>query len=266
MVRYTSFLLLVNLRTKVKSAVHLNGIILFGISLPVTSPLTHFTQPTSLRTIELITMAFITPIRASARDSPLLSQPSARPRIALTFGDPAGIGPELAVKLLADPKNQEKADIFVLADLLEVNAAALAAGVNISIVDVAGSDGVQVLDDGSAPSEAIKIREVSTQAGERALHQLKRAVKLANEGKVDAIVFTPLNKTSLHLAGMHEDDELRWFAKYLNHDGVTSEINITKGLWTSRVTSHIGIKDVAARVKAERVTESIELLSTLLYV
>ena len=63
--------------------------------------------------------------------------------------------------------------------------------------------------------------------------------------EVGAIVFTPLNKTSLHLGGMTEEDELRWFAKELHCDGVTSEINIIPGLWTARVTSHIGIRDVA---------------------
>ena len=99
----------------------------------------------------------------------------------------------------------------------------------------------------------IRIGEVSKEAGQRTLHQLQRAIRLANDGKVDATVFTPLNKTSLHLAGMGDEDELRWFAKHLNHDGVTSEINIIKGLWTSRVRSHVGVKDVAARVKAQGV-------------
>lgn len=184
----------------------------------------------------------------------------------MTLGDPAGIGPELAVKVLASPENRKHADILVLADRSEITSAASAAGVHVPIVEVAGPDGVQALDDGSAPFQAIKVGEVSKEAGQRTFHQLQRAMRLANEGVVDAIVFMPLNKTSLHMAGMHEEDELRWFAKQLNHDGVTSEINIIEGLWSSRVTSHIGIKDVAARVNAQVVADSIELLHHLLYV
>jgi 4-hydroxy-L-threonine phosphate dehydrogenase PdxA len=205
-------------------------------------------------------------LSASLTDSSHDRQPSLRPRIAITLGDHAGVGPELAAKLLADPQNREKADIFVLADLAEVKAAAFVAGVTIPISDVAGPNGVKVLDDGSTPTTPIQVGEVSKEAGERALYQLKRAVAMANKGEVDAIVFTPLNKTSLHMAGMQEEDELRWFAKYLKHYGVTSEINIIDGLWTARVTSHVGIKDVAAIITARAVTGAIELLNVLLYV
>lgn len=87
---------------------------------------------------------------------------------------------------------------------------------------------------------------------------------MAREGDVDAIVFMPLNKTSLHMAGMEEEDELRWFAKELGHTGPTSELNILDGLWTARVTSHIGIKDVASSVTAETVEAAIQLLDGVL--
>lgn len=182
------------------------------------------------------------------------------------MGDPAGIGPELAAKLLADPQNYHKANIYVLADLSEVRAAEKTAGVSIPIVDVAGPEGVQVLDDGTAPSEPIPLGKESKEAGERAMHQLKRAVAMANRNEVDAIVFTPLNKTSMHWGGMNEEDELQWFAKYLSHNGMTSEINITGDIWTARVTSHVGIKDVASKVTKKGVLDTIELLNRLLYV
>ena len=184
----------------------------------------------------------------------------------MTLGDAAGIGPELAAKLLADPQNRQKANLYVLADLSEVRAAEFMAGVTIPIVDVAGPEGVQVLDDGTAPSTPIPIGKESKEAGERAMHQLTRAVAMANRGEVDAIVFTPLNKTSMHWGGMIEEDELRWFAKYLNHDGVTSEINITRGIWTARVTSHVAINEVASRISKKGVADAIELLNRLLYV
>jgi len=187
-----------------------------------------------------------------------------RPKIALTLGDPAGIGPELAAKLLANPDNLNKAEIYVLADRSELDAAAAVAGVQIPLADEPAPGFAVLLDDNSAPSTPIPPQQVSKEAGERTLHQLRRAMKLANEGKVGAIVFTPLNKTSLSLGGMHEEDELRWFAKELNYEGTTSEINIIKDIWTARVTSHIAIKDVAARVTSTGTVNAIELLRTLL--
>lgn len=185
-----------------------------------------------------------------------------RPRVAMTLGDPAGIGPELIAKLLSNADNLEKADIVVLADRSEVaSAAADAGGVHIAISEVAGPHSVQVLDDTTAVS--IPRAEVSKAGGERCLYQFRRGLAMAQRGEVDAIVFAPLNKSSLHLAGMTEEDELRWFANQLHFKGTTSEINIAGSLWTARVTSHIGIEKVAGLINKQSTLNAIELLNRL---
>lgn len=189
---------------------------------------------------------------------------SRRPRVAVTFGDPAGIGPELIAKVLSNRQNLEKAEIFVLGDRSELESAIQAAGgVEVPIADKAGQHGVQILDDGSAPSRETVLSEVSKEGGERCLHQLRRGLELAKAGEIDAIVFAPLNKTSLHLAGMTEEDELRWFAKQLAYTGTTSEINIAGPLWTARVTSHVGLEKVAGMITKESTLKAIELLHQL---
>ncbi|KAK2610043.1 hypothetical protein N8I77_003502 [Diaporthe amygdali] len=190
---------------------------------------------------------------------------SRRPRVAVTLGDPAGIGPEIVAKLLNDPKNTQNADIFLLADQTELDSAIQAAGnVEVPISHKADSDGIRLLDDRSASSfGTIPAREASRPAGQRTIHQLRRAVELARNGHVDAIVFAPLNKSSLKAAGMHEEDELRWFAKQLSFTGTTSEINICGDLWTARVTSHVGIEKVAGLVTKESTLKAIELLHRL---
>lgn len=202
---------------------------------------------------------------------PHSTKPLARPAIAITMGDPAGVGPELAARLLANPANRAKADIYVLADRSEVEAAAKVVGVEIPMTsDRPSTSAVCVLDDGTAPAAgSIPMREVSKAAGDRAMYQLNRALAMAKQGTIGGIVFTPLNKTSMHLAGMREEDELRWFAKSLQYDGTTSEINILSGgkenLWTARVTSHIPMRDVADNVKEAKVVSVIQLLHQLLY-
>lgn len=188
-----------------------------------------------------------------------------RPRVAVTLGDPAGIGPEVIAKLLSNTRNIQNADIFLLADKSELDGAIKAAGgVEVPISPTAGPDGVQILDDVSASSYgSIPAQQASKAAGQRTIHQLRRAVELARNGQVDAIVFAPLNKSSLKAAGMHEEDELRWFAKQLSFTGTTSEINICGGLWTARVTSHVGIEKVAGLVTEESTLKAIELLHRL---
>lgn len=188
-----------------------------------------------------------------------------RPRVALTFGDPAGIGPELAAKLLSNKSNLATADILILADRQELEAAeAAAGGVKIPLSTAAGPDGAQLLNDNTAAEcGRIPPSQVTKAAGERSMHQLRRAVHLAKTGEVDAIVFAPLNKSSLKLAGMHEEDELRWFAKQLDFLGTTSEINISENLWTARVTSHVGVEKVAGLVTRQSTVRAIELLHKL---
>jgi 4-hydroxythreonine-4-phosphate dehydrogenase len=189
---------------------------------------------------------------------------SPRPRIALTLGDPAGIGPELAAKLLARPETLQSAEVYVLADATELQVAANIAGVQIPLADEPAPGYAVLLDDHSAPAEPIPAQQVSVEAGRRVMHQLTRALKLANEGAIDAILFTPLNKTSLKLAGMNHEDELRWFAHELGHEGVTSELNVLEDLTTARVTSHIPLSAVAEHIKAPAVTAAIELLNETL--
>lgn len=187
-----------------------------------------------------------------------------RPRVAITLGDPAGIGPELIAKLLSKPENLEKADVVVLADRTEFTAALSDAGnPHVPISDVSGPGVVQILDDHSLRDQEFTRAEVSKEGGKRCMHQLQRGLDLAQAGEIDAIVFGPLNKTSLKLAGMTEEDELRWFAKQLKHEGTTSEINIAGPLWTGRVTSHIGIEEVAAKITKESTLKAIELLHRL---
>ncbi|KAL5360637.1 hypothetical protein BJX96DRAFT_175490 [Aspergillus floccosus] len=188
-----------------------------------------------------------------------------RPRIAVTMGDPSGIGPELVAKLLANPKNRQRVDIVLLADESELRSAiADAGGVDVPISsEAAGPNAIHILDDNSAASFLSTRGEVSKSSGARSIHQLKRALELAQASDIDAIVFAPLNKSSLKLAGMKEEDELRWFANQLDFQGSTSEINIAGPLWTSRVTSHIGLEEVAPRITKETTLRAIELLYRL---
>ncbi|KAG9255300.1 4-hydroxythreonine-4-phosphate dehydrogenase [Emericellopsis atlantica] len=188
-----------------------------------------------------------------------------RPRIAVTLGDPSGVGPELIAKLLSNTKNHQRADILLLADDSEVQSAIRdAGGLHIPVtVESASAHGIQILDDGTAPNYTTVRGEVSRDAGARSLHQLRRALALVQAGQVDAILFAPLNKSSLKATGMTEEDELRWFAHQLRFTGKTSEINIAGALWTARVTSHIGVQDVAARITTENTLQAIELAHRL---
>ncbi|GAB3597502.1 4-hydroxythreonine-4-phosphate dehydrogenase PdxA [Microbacterium tumbae] len=100
--------------------------------------------------------------------------------------------------------------------------------------------------------------------GRWALAGLERALELRADGRVSGLQFGPLNKTSLHLGGMTEPDEMRWFEARLGAAASASEINVSTTFWTSRVTSHVALRDVPDLVTPESVRDSVLLLHGLL--
>jgi 4-hydroxythreonine-4-phosphate dehydrogenase len=193
--------------------------------------------------------------------------PNARPRIAMLLGDPAGIGPELIARLLADPAARRDADILLVADRAEFEAGMRVAGCKIDYrcTDAAGpldfSAGLPLLYDYRGATAGAFERGVAAPKGGRySLDTLAVALDLTRRGATDAILFGPLNKSSLHLAGMGHNDELHWFAEQLGYTGRFCEFNVLDGLWTSRVTSHIPLKEVAANITEEGVVGAIRLI------
>jgi 4-hydroxythreonine-4-phosphate dehydrogenase len=113
-------------------------------------------------------------------------------------------------------------------------------------------------------SEDIQIAQVSEAGGRASLRGLDCAVDLTTAGIVDAILFGPFNKSSLHLGGMDVEDEHRYIAKYLGFTGYHSEINMLDELITTRVTSHIALKDVVANINQDNVIDAINLANDTL--
>lgn len=192
-----------------------------------------------------------------------VSAQAPRPRLAMTLGDLSGVGPELAMKLISSPDNRAQADIVLLASQAEVDRFAGEVGVEIPVADQP-EPGRVVLAGSKLADQPIERGVASVAGGKRVMSDLLDCLGLFKQGRVDSIMFLPLNKSALHDAGMHEEDELRWFAKELNYTGTTSELNFAGNLTTSRVTSHCAISEVPARINARSVFEAIRLLNEVI--
>lgn len=186
-----------------------------------------------------------------------------RVRLALTLGDLSGVGPELAMKLLAKSENRERADIRLLASQDEVDQFSKEIGVEIP-TSTKPEVGKVTLVGSKFADQPVERGVESIEGGRRVMSDLLDCIELFKNNEVDSIMFLSLNKTALHDAGMHEEDELRWFAKELDYDGTTSELNFTQNLTTSRVTSHCSIAEVPARINARSVYEAIKLLDDVI--
>lgn len=180
------------------------------------------------------------------------------PKIALLLGDPAGVGPELVAKLLADPVSGQ-ADITIVGDRRELDAGMTVAGTHTAVGEAAAPGRPRLVDHPFTGD--LRRGTESAESGRYIFETLRIALDLARKGEADALCFGPLNKTSLHLAGMTHEDELRWFAAELGFHGPTSELNVLDELWTSRVTSHVPMKDVAGLLTAEKIAGAVTLLA-----
>ena len=171
-----------------------------------------------------------------------------KPVIALFTGDPAGIGPELVAKLLGDPATHARADIVLIG-----NRAGFVGAPEVPVHPWAGLD---------AP--AFERGVVSEKNGRFMLDALTVGARLVVEGRADALCFAPLNKGALRAGGMHHEDEMRWFAELLGHTGACGELNVLENLWTSRVTSHVPLKEVSGLLSADKVAEAIVMITLAL--
>lgn len=187
-----------------------------------------------------------------------------KPRIAIIPGDPSGIGPELIAKLLDAEGVTEAADIVLVGDAHLWNMGAAQAGLPVPLAEVSEdavgeTSGLSWLPMDTIAPEEVSIAEVTVAGGASSLRCLDKALDLAQAGKVDGVLFGPFNKSALTSAGLNAEDEHRYMARYLGFTGYHSEINVLDDLMTTRVTSHIGLRDVAGRISAEAVEKAITL-------
>ena len=136
--------------------------------------------------------------------------------------------------------------------------------VDIETNDWSGMDGFAHHAMSTIDPEEIRVAEVTEAGGTSVLRTLDRALDLTTRGSLDAVVFAPFNKAAMHLAGLGHDDELHYMAEKLQVEGYISELNTLDGMWTSRVTSHIPLREVADVISEERVHKAVYLIDDVL--
>jgi 4-hydroxythreonine-4-phosphate dehydrogenase len=101
---------------------------------------------------------------------------------------------------------------------------------------------------------------ISAAAGRWVIKGLEQAASRVRAGEAQAIVFAPLNKQAMKLGGLNHADEQHLFAELLQARGYTVELNVIDGLWTSRVTSHIPLREVAAAITEQGVADAVRII------
>ena len=197
------------------------------------------------------------------------TQPTTQPVVALTLGDPAGIGPELIARLLGQTDATAHANIVLVGDAWLWADGQKIAGVQVATQPVRSFAEVRARADTSLPAwlpmdtvAAAQVVRSQAQAigGASVLQVLNACMDATQRGEVDAICFAPLNKFAMKLGGLQHEDELHHFAQYLGVTSYFCEFNTLGDLWTSRVSSHIPLKDAASYLTQERIQQAAALI------
>ncbi len=195
---------------------------------------------------------------------------NARPRLLITMGDVAGIGPEIIAK--AWPELHAFAQPVVVGDAATLRKSIAALALAAEVVEVAEvSDAapaarcIPVLRGSDQEVASLSPGRIHATAGRAAYDFLCTAIDLTRAGDAAGIVTAPLHKEGLHAAGLHypghteilaERAGVREFGMMLYARGP----QIPQGLGVVHVTLHMALRDVLAHISTAAVLEKIRLL------
>jgi 4-hydroxythreonine-4-phosphate dehydrogenase len=189
-----------------------------------------------------------------------------KPIIGITMGDPASIGPEIAIKALLNqhiydicrPLLVGDADVFN--DI--INRLNLDAKINPinSVSDAKFEFGnIDVFDLQNVKLDKLVFGEVSAMAGNAAFGSVQKVIELAVAGKIDATVTGPINKKSINEAGHHFAGHTEIYAHFTNTSKYAMLL-VEDNLKVIHVSTHVSLRQACDLVKKERILEVVELL------
>ncbi|CVK21097.1 4-hydroxythreonine-4-phosphate dehydrogenase PdxA [Sporomusa sphaeroides] len=186
------------------------------------------------------------------------------PILAITMGDPAGCGPEIIVKALADQQIYQICRPLVFGD---AGRMAMAAGIVNSLAKIHATaepqnglyeyGTINVLDFANVPAD-LPFGQVDGRAGHAAYQYIEGAIRQALDQKVAGIVTAPINKEALHKGGHH----------FPGHTEILGELSQTNDyammlssddLKVIHVTTHVSMRQAADLIKKDRVLRIIRL-------
>jgi len=216
-----------------------------------------------------------------------MSQESTRPNIAITMGDPTGVGPEIIVKAIGSGQISGHCNALVLGRPAILQKAAALSHLDCPIIAVASVDewvtrlsdlkglsenAIWCLTTGSEEADQATKPIVDVRGGQLAFECLVRGTTLALDGKVDAIVTAPLHKVSLHAAGHDWPGHTELLAHLCGVEEHAMMLYLPPGrprhggpagFGVVHVTLHIALRDVFKHLTIDAIDEKIRLANNV---
>lgn len=189
-----------------------------------------------------------------------------KPLLAITMGDPAGVGAEIITKAyqLADLYEQSRPFVIGSAACLELAMAQTSISHPLTkvtssseVTDQPGS--IQVLEPVEFDADNLVMGQVSATCGDAAVQYFESAVRLCLAGEVQGVVTCPINKEAVHAAGYIGDIGHQEILARMTGAGLTATMLMTRGLKVAHLSTHKSLAEAVAYVKAPIIEEKLTL-------
>ncbi len=168
--------------------------------------------------------------------------------IGITMGDPCGVGPEIAVRALAEMSVEERDRTRIYGNLVTLEKARSALDIDVDLAPF-------VVD---LPIEGAPLAwgQLSAVAGDAAFRFIEKAVRDAEAGTIGCIVTAPINKEALNLAGHHYDGHTGML-RSLTGSKAAYMLLASERLKVIHVSTHVSLQEAIRRATTERVLATI---------
>lgn len=166
------------------------------------------------------------------------------------MGDPAGIGPEITVKALTDPRISRSAHFLVIGDFFVIDKVGkiLKIKPEISLLDLA-----------NVPSTNFAFGIPKPAFGKASMEYIDKALEILKNGEADALVTAPINKSSIRSAGFKEFEGHTGYLARMSGTNEFAMMFVGEKLKITLVTRHVALRDVAGAVTMDSVCRAIRL-------
>lgn len=187
-----------------------------------------------------------------------------KPLIAVPIGDPAGVGPEIVAKSIASKEVFEAANCIIIGDKAIVENAIRIVGADLKVNVIHApeegdySEGIlNLIDLGNVDLENFAFGKVNGMCGKAAYEYIAKSIELANEGKVDAVATTPINKESLRAGEINFIGHTEIFGALTDTEDPLTMFE-TNGMRVFFLTRHVSLREMLDMITKDRIKDYVK--------
>ena len=184
--------------------------------------------------------------------------------IAVPIGDPAGVGPEIVAKSIASKEVFDAANCIIVGDKTIMENAIQIVGADLTIHEINEPEEgdfregiLNLINLGNVDMAKFEFGKVNGMCGKDAYEYIAKSIELANNGKVDAVATTPINKESLRAGGINYIGHTEIFGALTNTEDPLTMFE-TNGMRVFFLTRHVSLREMLDMITKDRIKDYVK--------